>query len=83
MEARRQTGSTRTQHGDQVEVLKGPQLDRYGGQALGVAIISFDKKPQGNPGYDFFYRGGRWNLHRWAAGDWADHQVVLYAPSQL
>jgi outer membrane receptor protein involved in Fe transport len=54
--------NTQLNNVEQVEVLKGPSSILYGGQALSGAINIIRKKPQGIRAYDFFYRGGRWNL---------------------
>ena len=60
--------NTQLNNVEQVEVLKGPSSILYGGQALSGAINIIRKKPQGAKAYDFFYRGGRWNLQQVGGG---------------
>lgn len=60
--------NTQLNNVEQVEVLKGPSSILYGGQALGGAINIIRKKPQAAKAYDFFYRGGRWNLQQVGGG---------------
>jgi iron complex outermembrane receptor protein len=60
--------NTQTNNIESVEVLKGPSSLLYGGGALGGVINIIRKKPQGTRGYDFMYRGGRFNSHQVAGG---------------
>jgi len=53
---------------EQIDVLKGPSSVLYGGQALAGTINIIRKKPQPEPHYDFFYRGGRFNTHTTGGG---------------
>lgn len=53
---------------ERVEVLKGPASVLYGGQALSGSINIVRKKPQAQPVFDFFYRGGRFHTHQGGAG---------------
>ena len=53
---------------EQIDVLKGPSALLYGNSTLGGAVNVILKKPQAEPGYEMFYRGGRFNTHQVAAG---------------
>ncbi len=46
---------------EEVQVLKGPSSLLYGSGALGGAINVIRKQPQGQPAYEVFYSGGRFN----------------------
>src|SRR4029450_4977370 len=53
---------------ERVEVRKGPQAVRYGGDAVGAAVNLVLKKPTSEPIYDFSGATGRWNTFRGAFG---------------
>jgi iron complex outermembrane recepter protein len=53
---------------EQIDVLKGPSAILYGNSTLGGAVNVILKKPQAEPSYEFFYRGGRFDTHQVAAG---------------
>ena len=60
--------NTQLNNVESVEVLKGPSSVLYGGDAVGGAINIIRKKPQATRGYDFMYKGGRFNSHQVAGG---------------
>lgn len=60
--------NTQLNNVEQVDVLKGPSSTLYGGQALSGSINIIRKKPSANRGYDFFYRGGRFNTNQVGMG---------------
>jgi iron complex outermembrane recepter protein len=53
---------------EQIDVLKGPSAILYGNSTLGGAVNVILKKPQAEPSYELFYRGGSFNTHQVAAG---------------